>query len=87
LKYRTGKFVDENLPQIFSADVVTGKKAKEIGLVDEIGMVEEVMKREFGDKVKINDFSKGSKWAALAQQYEASFQSRLMTRVIDHLKI
>lgn len=54
------KFNDQHLEQVFSADVVTGLKAKDIGLVDEIGMVEEVMDKEFSGS-KIVDFSKTSK--------------------------
>ncbi len=53
-------FKEDHLQQVFSADVVTGLKAKEIGLIDEIGMVDKVMETEFKD-CKIVDFSKTSK--------------------------
>ena len=53
--------------------MVTGKRAKEIGMIDELGMMDEVMKAEFGDKVKIKDFSKGNKWQEFAQNFESSF--------------
>ena len=38
---------------------MTGKKAKEIGLIDEIGMMEEIVKGQWSD-LKIVDFSKVS---------------------------
>ena len=40
LKFRDGKFKAEHESQIFSADVVTGKRALEVGLVDKLGLCE-----------------------------------------------
>ncbi len=44
---------------MFSADVVTGLKAKELGLIDELGLFEETIKEKY-PKCKIVDYSKKS---------------------------
>jgi ClpP class serine protease len=44
---------------VFSSDVVTGQKAKDMGLIDEIGLFEEVIKDKY-PKSRIVDFSKKS---------------------------
>lgn len=77
MKYRSQKFKEENLSQIFSADVVTGARAKEIGLVDELGLPEEVMMAEHGEKVKIIDYSKTSRWEALGAQFSTYWQGEV----------
>ena len=69
MKFREGKFKEDDHPQIFSADVVTGLRGKELGLVDEIGMNEEVMRQKYGDKVVIKDFSKQSKFERLGSMF------------------
>ena len=61
LKHRQAKFDEANYPKIFSADVVLGEKAKELGLVDEIGSVEAVLNERHAD-VKVVDFSKEKPW-------------------------
>ena len=60
MKYRESKFKDEDHPQIFSADVVTGSRGKDLGLIDELGLCENIMRDKFGDKVVIKNFSKPS---------------------------
>lgn len=62
MTHRESKFKEADHAQIFSADVVVGEEARRLGLIDEIGTVEEVMKQKFGE-CEIRNFSKKSKFA------------------------
>ncbi len=59
LKYRKHKLSPDSTDQVFSADVVTGIKAKQIGLVDEVGMFEATIKA-LHPGIKVVNFSKQS---------------------------
>jgi ClpP class serine protease len=81
MKFREQKFKQEDHPQIFSADVVTGDRGKELGLIDEVGMCENVMREKYGEKVVIKDFSKQSKFERLGSMFQVSFDSALQSAV------
>lgn len=58
----------------FTGRFWTGKKAMEIGLVDQIGHMVPVMKEKFGDKVKFNFYAKKKKFlSSLSAQITGSF--------------
>lgn len=57
---------------MFSADVVTGEKAKEIGLIDELGLMDDVIS-ELYPKTKIVDFSKKSPLEEISQKFKTLF--------------
>lgn len=44
LKYRSSKIAQDHMEQVFSADVVLGARAKEIGLIDELGLFDVVIR-------------------------------------------
>ena len=56
LKYRSTKIAQEHMEQVFSADVVLGIRAKEIGLIDELGLFD-VAIRTLHPAVKVVNFS------------------------------
>ena len=56
LKHRGNKLIPESKDQIFSADVVTGERAVELGLVDEVGMFESTIEK-LHPKLKVVNFS------------------------------
>ena len=43
LKHRKDKFAEADMAQIFSADVALGEESKRLGLIDEIGTLEETI--------------------------------------------
>ena len=45
---------------VFNAGIWSGRKAKELGLVDDIGDYYTIMKKKFGKNVKFKDFSKNN---------------------------
>ena len=48
--------------ELFSGEFWSGSKAKELGLIDEIGNANEVLKEKFGDDVIIKKFEKSKGW-------------------------
>ena len=50
--------------ELFSGEFWSGKKAKELGLVDEIGNVNQVLREKFGKDVVIKKFEKSKGWLA-----------------------
>ena len=48
--------------ELFSGEFWSGKKAKELGLVDEIGNLSQVLREKFGKDVIIKRFEKPKSW-------------------------
>ena len=48
--------------ELFSGEFWTGKKAKELGLIDGIGNEEQILREKFGDEVEIKKFGKPKGW-------------------------
>ena len=48
--------------ELFSGEFWSGNKAKELGLIDEIGDVNQVLKEKFGEDVIIKKFEKSKSW-------------------------
>lgn len=51
---RGSKLVDE--PELFTGEIWIGRKAKDVGLIDEIGHLVPVLKERFGEKVKFRRY-------------------------------
>ena len=71
-EHRGGCLKESDLPRIFSADVVTGDEAKELGLVDELGNMESVMESDFPD-VEIQNFSKTNKFEEFVAMFRTAY--------------
>ena len=48
--------------ELFSGEFWSGRKAKELGLIDGIGNAEQVLRKKFGEDVKIKKFEKSKGW-------------------------
>ena len=48
--------------ELFSGEFWSGKKAKELGLIDEIGNISQVLREKFGKDVVIKRFEKPKSW-------------------------
>ena len=66
---RKDKLNQEKLEQIFSADVVLGPEAKELGLIDDFGEVRTKFKEIYGKEVEILNFSKSSPLELLKERF------------------
>ncbi len=73
---RKGKEINESA---FTGRFWTGRKAIEIGLVDQIGHMVPVMKEKFGDKVKFNSYVKKKKFLS-------SLGAQITSSTLDYFK-
>ena len=56
--------------ELFSGEFWSGSKAKDLGLIDEIGDAGQVLREKFGDNVVIKKFEKSKGW--LSQKLSSS---------------
>ena len=56
--------------ELFSGEFWSGRKAKELGLIDEIGNANQVLKNKFGEDVIIKKFEKSKSW--LTRKFSSS---------------
>ena len=48
--------------ELFSGEFWSGKKAKDLGLIDEVGDANQILKEKFGEDVVIKKFEKSKGW-------------------------
>jgi ClpP class serine protease len=65
-----GSKLNKNEIELFSGEFWSGSKAKDLGLIDGIGNVHEILKEKFGDDVVIKKFEKSKGW--LSQKLSSS---------------
>ena len=61
--------------ELFSGEFWSGSKSKELGLIDGIGNVNEILKEKFGEDVVIKKFEKSKGW--LSKKLSASNNGQL----------
>ena len=59
---RSHKLKKETGVELFTGEFWSGSKAMELGLIDGIGNVEDILKEKFGDSVVIKKFEKPKSW-------------------------
>ena len=57
-----GAKLKKNEIELFSGEFWAGRKAKELGLIDELGNANEILKEKFGENVVIKKFEKPKGW-------------------------
>ena len=60
-KSRLSKLKKSEL-ELFSGEFWSGRKAKDLGLIDEIGDAHQILKEKFGEDVVIKKFEKSKSW-------------------------
>ena len=63
-KSRSSKLKKDSGIELFSGEFWSGRKAKELGLIDDIGNPEKILKEKFGEKIIIKRFEKTKGWLA-----------------------
>jgi len=61
---RAAKLKKDSGIELFSGEFWSGRKAKELGLIDGIGNADKILKEKFGDDVIIKKFEKQKGWIA-----------------------
>jgi signal peptide peptidase SppA len=72
--------------ELFSGEFWSGSKAKELGLIDEIGNANEVLKEKFGDDVIIKKFEKSKGWLS-KKLSSSSNQMDQMANILEERSI
>ena len=57
-----GSKLEKTDQELFSGEFWSGSKAKSLGLIDEIGDVNQVLKDKFGNDIVIKKFEKSKSW-------------------------
>ncbi len=63
-KSRSTKLKKDSGIELFSGEFWSGRKAKELGLIDGIGNADQILKEKFGEKIVIKKFEKSKGWIA-----------------------
>ena len=71
--------------ELFSGEFWSGRKALELGLIDGIGSVNEILTRKYGDDVVIKKFEKSKGW--LSQKLSSSNQIDQFANMLDERSI
>ena len=59
---RSNKLKKDAGIELFSGEFWSGKKAKELGLIDGIGNADQIIREKFGEDVVIKKFEKSKSW-------------------------
>ena len=59
---RGSKLKKDSGTELFSGEFWSGKKSKDLGLIDGIGNADQILRQKFGDKVVIKKFEKTKGW-------------------------
>ena len=72
--------------ELFTGEFWSGRKAKDLGLIDEIGDVNQVLKERFGEDVIIKKFEKSKGW--LSRKLSSSNDHiNQLTNILDEKSI
>ena len=83
---RGNKLKKEGDTELFTGEFWSGRKAKELGLVDDLGNADQVLKKKFGDDVVIKKFEKSKSW--LSQKLSSSSnQIDQLANILDERSI
>ena len=63
-KSRESKLKKDSGIELFTGEFWSGRKAKELGLIDGIGTSDQILKEKFGDNIVIKKFEKSKGWLA-----------------------
>jgi len=72
---RSSKLKKDGNPDLFTGEFWSGSTAKKLGLIDEIGNADEVLKEKFGDDVVIKKLEKPKSW--LNKKLSGSSESQI----------
>ena len=71
--------------ELFSGEFWSGRRAKELGLVDGIGNADQILKEKFGDDVVIKKFEKAKGW--LARKLSSESNTEQVINILEERSI
>ncbi len=84
-KSRSKKLKKDLGIELFSGEFWSGRKAKDLGLVDGIGNANQILREKFGEDVEIKKFEKDKGW--LARKLSSSSNSEQLLKIIEERSI
>ena len=83
---RAAKLKKDSGVELFSGEFWSGKKAKELGLIDGLGNAHQILKEKFGEDVEIKKFEKSKGW--LAKKLSSSeYQTEKLINILEERSI
>ena len=83
---RAAKLKKDSGIELFSGEFWSGKKAKELGLIDGLGNADQILKEKFGEDVEIKKFEKSKGW--LAKKLSSSeYQTEKLISILEERSI
>jgi len=81
---RKDKLKSENHSMLFSGEFWSGKKSLQLGLIDGVGTLQEILKQKFGKEVKVKKFEQAQSWLKrkLSSQLPGSY-----SEIINELEV
>ncbi len=80
-----GSKLKKNEIELFSGEFWSGRKAKDLGLIDGIGNANEILKEKYGDDLVIKKFEKSKSW--FAKKLSANNQMDQLVNIIEERSI
>ena len=81
-----GSKLNKTAVELFSGEFWSGRKAKELGLIDAIGDANQILKEKFGNDVVIKKFEKSKSW--LSKKFSSSNdQIEQLTNILDEKSV
>ena len=83
---RGSKLKKDSVVELYSGEFWSGKKAKELGLVDGLGNADQILREKFGEDVEIKKFEKSKGW--LAKKLSSSeYQTEKLINILEERSI
>ena len=84
-KSRSSKLQKTKGIELFSGEFWSGRKALELGLIDGIGSVNEILKNKYGEDIIIKKFEKNKSW--LAKKLSSEVQAEKIFNILEEKNI
>ena len=65
--------------ELFSGEFWTGKKAKDLGLIDGLGNADQILRKKFGEEIEIKKFWKTKGWLAKRLSSSEDYADKLIS--------
>tara|TARA_B110000438_G_scaffold258710_1_gene267570 strand:- start:1010 stop:1831 length:822 start_codon:yes stop_codon:yes gene_type:complete len=84
---RSNKLKKDGNPDLFTGEFWSGSTAKKLGLIDEIGNAEEILRHKFGEDVVIKKFEKQKSWLGKKLSGTSQGQIESLLNIIEEKSI
>ena len=78
-KSRKTKLKKDKGIELFSGEFWSGRKSKELGLIDGIGNVDQILREKFGEDIVIKKFEKSKGWLAKKLSSSENYSNQLIS--------